>query len=266
MPSEGFRPVLEPILRSAGDLALQYFGQVTAEWKRDGSVVTRADRAVEDFLVDQLKRRFRGYAIVSEEGGHADGDQGTWHVDPIDGTSSFLEGLAHWGPTLCLVRDDQLVVGAFWQPRLKEFWFAERGAGAWRCDVRLKASDLARPQREQTLCAPSRFHLAGPVPWPGKVRALGSSAAHLALVASGSAAVAVVPEWALWDVGCGALLLEESGYSLFDAKGDPVDVARCPPGLPLVAGGPNAVQHLIRDGWAERVLSPVRLMRRGGDE
>jgi myo-inositol-1(or 4)-monophosphatase len=263
MSAGGFRPVLEPLLRAAGELAMGYFRRVVAEAKADGSAVTRADREVEDLLVSGLSRLFPDCAVRSEEGGGAEGTAGTWHVDPIDGTSSFVEGLAHWGPTVCLVRGGELVVGAFWQPRLDEFWFAEKGGGSWRGATRLVAREPVAPEREQALCAPSRFHRVGPVPWPGKVRALGSSAAHLALVASGAAAAAVVPTWSLWDVGCGALLLEEAGYPVLDARGEPVSVARCPPGLPLVTGAPNAVRHLFRDGWAERVLSRARHVNGG---
>nr|MBA2321741.1 inositol monophosphatase [Deltaproteobacteria bacterium] len=225
MSSESYRGVLEPLLRAAGELAMRYFRRTEPEQKPDGSQVTAADRAVETMLVEALARAFPGVAIRSEEGGGRPGENGCWHVDPIDGTSSFVEGLAHWGPTVCLERDGRIVAGAFWQPRLGEFWYAERGVGAWHGDIRLRAREPVLPDWDQALLLPSRFHLAGPIPWPGKVRALGSSAAHLALVAQGGAVATIIPQWSMWDVGCGALLIEEAGWSVLDARGDRVDVA-----------------------------------------
>lgn len=254
MSAEPLRKILDPLLRAAGDLAMSYFRRCTPEEKPDGSQVTEADRVVEAFLVEGLARHFPDHAIRSEEGGSVEGTGGCWYVDPIDGTSSFVEGLAHWGPTVCLERGGALVAGAFWQPRLGEFWYAEKGAGAWHGDTRLHAGP-ATPHREQTLCLPSRFHRVGPIPWPGKVRAVGSSAAHLALVAIGAAAAAVVPQWALWDVGCGALLLGEAGYPVVDQAGHPLDVASCAPGTPLVAGSTGATRHLFTDHWLQRVLN-----------
>src|SRR5690242_4899180 len=100
-----FRPTLERLLRSAGEVALGHFRTVRPEDKADGSEVTRADREVEDLLVEGLSSAFPGDAIESEEGSHVSGGEATWYVDPIDGTSSFLEGLAHWGPTVCRIAD-----------------------------------------------------------------------------------------------------------------------------------------------------------------
>ena len=242
---------LRTILDEAGALALQHFRRVVPDRKADGSEVTAADRAVEALLVDRLHRAFPDDGITSEEGSHLDGTSGAvWHVDPIDGTSSFVEGLAHWGPTVVRATPERLDVGAFWQPRLREFWFAGHGHGAWRDGERLPPPPERAPTRSGAMCVPSRFHRAGPLPWPGKVRALGSSAAHLALVAAGSADLALIPEWSLWDVGCGALLVTETGRVVTDLDGQPVDVATCRRGLPILAGAPTAIRPLVRD-WAD---------------
>lgn len=246
---------LRALLARSGREALTRFGRVRAEHKVDGSPVTEADRAVEEVLVEGLTRAFPDDAVVGEEGARAAGRPGggTWHVDPIDGTSSYLLGLAYWGPTVCRVVDGRLDIGAFWVPRLEEFWFAEAGGGAWLDGRRLPALDGGAVRPDSVLYAPSRFHRAGPVPWPGKVRALGSSAAHLALVAGGRGALAVVPRWSLWDVGCGALLIREVAGVISSASGTPVDVSGRQ-GLPLLAGAPTAVRALTTDGWAASVL------------
>jgi fructose-1,6-bisphosphatase/inositol monophosphatase family enzyme len=248
---------LRAILDEAGAVALRWFRRVTPEAKADGTPVTEADRAVEEAIVERLGRAFPGEAVLSEEGHHIDAPAGApaWYVDPIDGTGAFVSQLAYWGPTLCRVVDGKLQVGAFLAPRLGEFWYAQDGGGAWRDGQRL----LPRPSpdaigRNDVLFAPSRFHRRQPVPWPGKVRALGSSAAHLAHVAAGGGLVTVIPQWALWDVGCGVLLLREAGGVIWDSTGQAVEPERVPQDLPLLAGEPRALRTLVEDGWARRVL------------
>lgn len=193
-------------------------------------------------LVERLARDFPGTAIVGEEGLGVSGSGGTWYVDPIDGTEAMLEGLAHWGPTVALFDDEGPVVGAFLTPMTGTFWWAARGVGAFRDEHRLRPPPLDRVRRSDRAYVPSRFHAVGPVAWPGKVRALGSTAAHLAAAASGAAAVALVAQWRTWDVGCGTLLVSEAGRGIVGLDGSPglptVD------GAPFLAGDPLAVEAL----------------------
>src|SRR5690606_12803425 len=112
----------------------------------------------------------------------------------------------------------------------------------------------AVPGRHDGLFLPSRFHRVGPIPWPGKVRALGSSAVHLALVASGAGLATIVPRWSAWDVAAGLLMLEEVGLAVTDPGGRPMEPLSGRPGLPFLAGAPTALSLLSQDGWAERIL------------
>lgn len=248
---------LRALLEEAGQVAMRWFRRATPSPKADGSPVTEADQAAEEILVERLSRLFPGEGVRSEEGTRIEGRPGspTWFVDPIDGTGAFVSQLAYWGPTLCRVVDGQLQVGALWIPRVREFWYGERDGGAWRDGERLpvRPSD-GRVAKNDVLFVPSRFHRRHPVPWPGKIRALGSSAAHLALVAAGGGLAAVVPQWSLWDVGCGALLIREVGRVIWDTTGQAVDPEQVPTNLPLLIGEPGALRTLVNDGWARRVL------------
>ena len=83
-----------------------------------------------------------------------------------------------------------------------------------------------------------------PIAWPGKVRALGSTAAHLAHTASGDAAATVIAQWEIWDVGCGILLIHEAKRKVVDLTGrlfDPMDEPR----HPFIAGAPEAIRCLL---------------------
>lgn len=246
------RAELEALLEEAGGIALSWFRRASVEHKADGTPVTDADRAVEERLVEGLARAFPGEHIDCEEGHCIDGRPGAprWYVDPIDGTGSYVAELAYWGPTVSRVVDGRLHVGAFYVPRLREHWYAEAGGGGWRDRMRLSARVREGVGSEDLLFAPSQFHRAGGIDWPGKVRALGSSAAHLAHVAAGGGLATIIPNWSMWDVGCGALLIRETGRVIWNAAGTPIRPEEVPPGLPFLAGAPDALRALIGPGTA----------------
>jgi fructose-1,6-bisphosphatase/inositol monophosphatase family enzyme len=250
------RDELRTLLADAGAEALARFRRVVPEWKADGTPVTEADRAVEAILVERLSRAFPGDHVRSEEGTRVEGRPGApvWFVDPIDGTGSYVAGLPDWGPTVCRVVDGVLTVGAFLAPRVGEHWHAEVGGGAWRGEERLPPMVDRAVRGDDLLFLPSRFHRRGPIPWRGKVRALGSSAMHLCHVASGAGVAAIVPKWSLWDVGAGALLIREVGGEVRGADGEPLAPERSVEGLPLLVGAPTALRSLFADGWAAGAL------------
>ena len=232
------------MLVQAGRVALAHFRDVAVRRKADGSTLTDADLAAERVLVAALRDAFPGDGIVSEEGAAvtAESGHGTWYVDPIDGTSVFTEGLAHWGPTVARLHGGRWDLGGFYQPRLDEFWFASREHGADRDGHPLTPISTA-PPKHRTMMLPSRSHLAGPMPWRGKSRALGSTAAHLAMVAGGGASAVVVPSWSPWDVGCGLLLLELTEHAVVDLSGAPMD-PMLHERAPFIAGHPALLDDL----------------------
>src|ERR1044071_488580 len=89
------------LIIEAGDLALQYFGNLTklsimSKGARD--MVSDADLAVENLIKERLLTRYPGDSYLGEETGHVEGsdNSGIWVVDPIDGTQPFLSGFTTW--------------------------------------------------------------------------------------------------------------------------------------------------------------------------
>ena len=247
IPADPRAELLQALLARAGSAAMSRFRQNTTRIKADGTPVTDGDLAAHDVLVEGLERAFPDDVVCSEEAPTDDeppAGRGIWYVDPIDGTSAFAEGLAHWGPTVARVADGALDIGAFHLPRLGEHYVAGRGTGAWRDRTRIHAHPDEGPARLRSLYVPSRAHRAFPLPWPGKIRALGSSAAHLVQVATGAGTATFIPVWSMWDVGLGILMVEEAGRAVVDLQGARFDaVAR--PGEPFLAGDPAILPELL---------------------
>jgi len=114
-------------LNSASKIALNYFRQpVSIEVKADDSPVTIADREIEQAIRNLITERFPGHAIYGEEQGQTSGEGGTWVIDPIDGTKSFLLGNPLFGCLVGFVEDGMVQAGGLSMPALNEIWVADR--------------------------------------------------------------------------------------------------------------------------------------------
>jgi hypothetical protein len=100
--------------------------------------VSRADREVEAFIHNAIAAAFPGHAVLGEETAvsFAGPTSHLWIVDPFDGTTNFLRGLAYWTVSIAYVEGGVRTLGAVGDPAQEDFFHARRGAGAWCTDVR----------------------------------------------------------------------------------------------------------------------------------
>lgn len=116
------------IAREAGQILLAH-RDAGFELKGDYDLVTSADRASEQLIVNRLKERFPQHGIVAEEGGRAELDSELrWYVDPLDGTTNFAHGYPAWNVTLALARRGEVIAGVVYDPLNRELFATERGA------------------------------------------------------------------------------------------------------------------------------------------
>ncbi|MFT5599600.1 MAG: inositol-phosphate phosphatase/L-galactose 1-phosphate phosphatase/histidinol-phosphatase [Urechidicola sp.] len=118
---------IQRMLDTASQICMQHFrSQVPFDIKQDNSPVTIADKAAEKALRDILGKRFPKHAIYGEEQGHSQGEGGTWVIDPIDGTKSFLLGNPLFGCLVGFVENNIVQAGGLAMPALNEIWTADR--------------------------------------------------------------------------------------------------------------------------------------------
>jgi histidinol phosphatase-like enzyme (inositol monophosphatase family) len=113
-----FFPLLGELSTQAGVIIRRYYdAPLEVERKADDSPVTRADREVEEFLRDELTRRFPDFSILGEEYGATDKSSAyRWIIDPIDGTKSFVMHTPLFGTMIALERDGVPVLGSIYFP------------------------------------------------------------------------------------------------------------------------------------------------------
>src|SRR6202020_2062254 len=137
-----FAHVAEGIARQAGALLRGFYAKgVATEYKGDVDLVTEADRASEQLIVEKLKAAFPAHGIFGEEGTRSGLDSAyRWYVDPLDGTTNFSHGfpffnvslgLEHRPPGLAPDQDGEIVAGVVYDPVHDELFAAEKGHGAW---------------------------------------------------------------------------------------------------------------------------------------
>jgi myo-inositol-1(or 4)-monophosphatase len=112
--------VVEDIARRAGDVALGHFrsfATLPVEMKGHLDLVTKADKEVEEFLIDNLHRAFPDDGIFGEEGGDIVGTSGRiWVIDPIDGTFNFVRGGQNWAISIGLYEKRRPTFGVIYAP------------------------------------------------------------------------------------------------------------------------------------------------------
>ena len=218
------------IAREAGALLATYFERrVAFELKGEFDLVTEADRASERLVVERLRTHFPTHRIVAEEGGgHECSSEYRWFVDPLDGTTNFAHGFPCFNVTLGLERAGEMIAGVVYDPIRQEMFTAERGAGAYLNNHRIKVSAAKQlcdslastgfPSRKRHHNVNIHFYYQLAMASHG-VRRTGSAAIDLAWVAAGR--LDFFWEFGLkpWDMAAGSLLVSEAGGRISDMRG-----------------------------------------------
>ncbi len=224
--------VLENIVREAGSIALDYFGnlkklEVSKKTPRD--LVTEADVAVEAFLKESLTKAYPQFGFWGEEGGQSDNQSSRWIVDPIDGTHSFSKGQYFWSISVALEIDQDIVAGAVYAPALNDYYVAEKGKGSLKNGqpISVSAEESLSDSMVATGFACVRNYLEEnnlqrfcriAQNTTGQ-RRFGSAAMDICMVADGQVDAFWEQELNLYDIAAGVLIASEAGASVTDFKG-----------------------------------------------
>lgn len=241
---------IKEIITNAGHIAKEHFLNVIPTWKADRSYVTAADLAVQEYLRKALDTHYPDDGILGEENGLRKAPKAgnrRWVIDPIDGTASFSSGLPVWGVAIALVEGDQPIAGFFYMPLAQDLIYTTPEGQVFRNDQPRTLRAPGPLHRETSLFIASRLHRYYTVApdYPGKLRNLGASMAHLGYVAAGCADAALVERVYIWDIAAGMAMLNALGGVMRYIDGSPVTLgpllSGAPMHLPLLAGHPQMV-------------------------
>jgi len=226
--------VMEKAARKAAPRLRRDFNEVEqlqVSRKGPSDFVSNADRAAERTIRDILRQARPDFGFLLEEEGEIAGDEGKprWIVDPLDGTSNFLHGIPHFAISIAVEYRGEITAGLIYQPLTDESFWAEKGAGAWLHDRRLRVS--ARRDLADCLFAtgiPFQGHgdhaqhgaiMGAIAPQVAGIRRFGSAALDLAWVAAGRYDGYWEADLQPWDWAAGMLLVREAGGFVTDYRG-----------------------------------------------
>lgn len=215
--------VIEAVKTVARDEIMPRYLKVARQRKGDGSMFTEADIASQNALVAALVK-IANYPVLGEEMPFElqkelwqAGAEGLWCIDPIDGTSNFVNGLPYFAVSVALMRQGRSVLGVVYDPVADEMFYAEAGKGAF-----LNGTQLPIKEYIPDLChcmagvdfkrisSKLAQQLASAPPYSSQ-RNYGASTLDWCYTAAGRFDVYLHGGQKLWDYAAGSLILEESG-------------------------------------------------------
>lgn len=206
---------------------MKHYGlQTLHQIKSDGTPVTIADTDSHDIICEQLHST--GIDILSEEGDNrtASGEH-VWVVDPLDGTSDFIDQTGEFTVMVSLVYRGRPIVGAISHPTVNTIYAAEAGSGAWmRTDRWRRIRVRLASQIKGCTVVCSRHHLTAMERRfvnsleASRIVTVGSSL-KCARIASGVADLYVTftDRMRVWDTAASHCILHEAGGRMTDTQG-----------------------------------------------
>ncbi len=242
---------VRPLVKGAGDVALQAYGKVKGEVKEDGTLVTSIDREVERNLRAELEGIFPDHGIVGEEGGstgRCDGEY-LWFIDPIDGTVNYAYGLAYWSISVGLVYRGRPVAGLIYHPVLDQTFSAILNKGSYLNGKRFHCAPRNRMEKEDLFAlssySPKHFEFL----IPQRFRALGSATAQITLISMGTFVGYLLDTWYPWDVAAGLVIAREANVEISLLDGRSFDEPIRPSnekGPPILFAAPGLTEELLK--------------------
>lgn len=236
MNNQAYLKVALQAAERSGKIFKKFFGKAQNIQKKGGNkfnLVSSADIAIERLINKIIAANFPAHQILGEESGWGRQKENgyKWIIDPIDGTTNFIQGvplcaisIALWdekGPLLAVVSD----------PLRKKLYQAGRGRGARLNGKNIKVSKIKKLNNafggfgwneayDPSVLNATRLS-SKIITSARKARALGSTVLQLAFVAEGKFDFYAVNAIKPWDFAASSLLITEAGGTVTDWKNKP---------------------------------------------
>jgi len=220
--------VVDQVIQTLREIAqtevMPRFLRVGSTRKSDGTLFTEADLATQQALARRLPD-ILPYPVLGEEMTREEQDAlwdanqaGLWVVDPIDGTTNFVNGLPYFAVSVALMVNGVSELGVIYNPVSDEMFYARRGCGAYLNGQRLPLKTVANSMGDAIAAVEIKYLRSGKLaarmgsvaPF-GSQRSMGSSTLDWCFLAAGRYDIYLHGGQRLWDYAAGAVILEEAG-------------------------------------------------------
>jgi len=221
------------IIDAATQELLPRYKKVGRNYKQDGSLVTEADLAVQQYISSKLLETFPDSVVLGEEMTRQQqtsllsSGQSVWCLDPIDGTSNFSFGIPYFAISLALIEKGKVTLGIVYDP-IREDYFSATKEGAFINASRLVKHALALQLNQATaiidfkrLTKTLATRLVADSPFASQ-RNFGASALDWCWLALGRGHVYLHGSQNIWDYAAGQFIFEQCGGLSQTLEGDAV--------------------------------------------
>jgi myo-inositol-1(or 4)-monophosphatase len=227
------KELIVSLTRKAGDTLMKQFRQDWALLKERSTAkeaATKYDKEVDRLIIEEIKRYYPRHSLLTEESGPLQGDPDwLWIVDSLDGTGNFADFNPFFSVCIALMHKNELLLGAIYAPAIDEFYFAEKGKGAYLNGVKIQVSDVSDLSQSYILYCEGGDKdrvrtgelLHKVYPRVTDIRKLGSAGLETAWVAAGKGEAYFSTRIEPWDVAPGVLLVQEADGKVSDFQVNP---------------------------------------------
>ncbi|CAM3819830.1 inositol monophosphatase family protein [Arcobacter cloacae] len=222
------------IIKKAGKILRKgYYSNKEVSLKAKKDLVTKYDVAVEEYLKKKFSKKFKEFNIIAEESDNSSVEfNNSIIIDPIDGTTNFVNGVPHTAISVGVYKDKKPYLAVVYNPILDELYEAKIGCGAYLNGKKLEVSKEENFQK--ALIATGFPYSSGTnnddlddvikkikdiLPLCQDIRRLGSASIDLCMVAKGVFEGYYEMNLKAWDVSAGILILTEAGGKITNIEG-----------------------------------------------
>lgn len=226
---------LAAVVKQAGQAVLEVYNtEFEVQRKEDHSPLTQADMRSHRIIADELRSRYPGIPVLSEEGKAVpfevrSGWDRFWLVDPLDGTKEFVKRNGEFTINIALVEGQAPVVGVIYIPVQDRLFVADVRKGCWEMEAGgPRRLEVAKPPEN----GPVRIVRSRSHPAPGLERLLDLMPCHEIVNRGSSLKFCAVacgeadfyprfgPTWE-WDTAAGHAIVTAAGGTMVEFSGEP---------------------------------------------
>ena len=223
------------IVKEAGEILLEgYYSKKDVSFKAKKDLVTKYDVGIENFLKEKFLSEFKDYNVIAEESDNSNCEfNNSIIIDPIDGTTNFVNQVPHTCISIGVYKDKKPYIGVVYNPILNELYEAKLGKGAFLNGDRIEVSK--EDEFQKALISTGFPYTSGTceddlndvvtkikniLPKCQDIRRLGSAALDLCYVARGTYEGYYEMNLKAWDVSAGIIILSEAGGEISNLDGN----------------------------------------------
>mgnify|MGYP001770254825 CR=1 FL=1 len=189
---------------------------------------TSIDKQVESYMISKINNRYPNCDIISEEltkNMEVTFSDNVWVIDPIDGTSNFIQQKINYAVSLALYHKGEGLIGIVYDPTRDEMFFGIKGEGAFLNNRRLTLNKTTK-LKDAYICIYWNKEVAQ---WVNELelfvrasRLIGCASLELSYVAAGRLDTCAYYKLFPWDYGAAKIIVEEAGGKITNELGEPI--------------------------------------------